>query len=161
MLSQKLLDPKLGGLQRYLPFTEDISTHIHAGNGPWMQYTAMLAQYYFRGGNTKKGDGLLHLIDNYKTEEGYIPEHLTTRKRFDEFMRLEWNTGLDFKKEFGEETLLPGLPFDRIVEELDVMKNSYERLRDSGSTDENEVIHFACPLMWSHVEYAMALLEKG
>ncbi len=43
-IEDMLWDPELGMLQRYLPFIEDPESHIHAGNGPWVQYTAMLAQ---------------------------------------------------------------------------------------------------------------------
>ncbi|MCP4131690.1 MAG: cyclic nucleotide-binding domain-containing protein, partial [bacterium] len=67
-----LWDPDFGMLQRYLPFIEDPDTHIHAGNGPWIQYTAMLAQYYFYNGNLEKGNEILKTIDSYMSPEGYL-----------------------------------------------------------------------------------------
>ena len=160
-ISHHLWDPLLGGLQRYLPFTEDINTHTHAGNGPWMPYTAILARYYYYLGKIKKGDEILKLIDNYRTSRGYIPEHLSTRERFEEFMRLEWNTGLDYAKEFSREILLPGIPFNRIVEELNHMRRAYSRISNwCALNPETEFIRFCCPLLWSHSEYTLALLER-
>jgi len=163
-ISSNLLDPELGMLQRYLPFTEDIDTHIHAGNGPWIPYTAILAQYYYRNNRDKdKGDEILTLINQYKTKEGYLPEHISTTERFEEFIRMEWQTGLDTQKEFFPEILLEKLPYDKIVEEIFNMKKSYDSIRkeiNDGIVSESESIRFASPLMWSHVECAMALLTK-
>ncbi len=155
-----LWDPELGMLQRYLPFTEDIETHIHAGNGPWIQYTAMLAQYYYKKGAIERGDTILDQIDKYSTEEGFIPEHLSTKRRFEEFIRLEWEVGLDAKKEFHPDILVPNLSYDFIVEELFFMKKSYDQIRQDIADGEKHVIHFAVPLMWSHVEYASALIAR-
>ncbi len=156
-----LWDPDLQMLQRYLPFIEDPDTHIHAGNGPWIQYTVMLAQYYFYIGEVEKGNEVLSIVDSYKSKEGYLCEHLTTPERFFEFKRLEWMTGSDFEKEFDPKILTPGLSYDNIVEELTHMKNAYEdveaqclRAGDGGN------ITFATPLMWSHAEYGMALLMR-
>ncbi|MHC4269935.1 MAG: hypothetical protein ACYSTS_15910 [Planctomycetota bacterium] len=155
-----LWDPELGMLQRYLPFTEDIETHIHAGNGPWVQYTAMLAQYYYKEGAIEKGDNILNQIDKYCTAEGYIPEHLSTKRRFEEFISLEWEVGLDAKKEFHPDILIPNLSYDFIVEELFFMKKSYDQIRIAIDKEKKKVIHFAVPLMWSHVEYARALISR-
>ncbi len=155
-----LWDPELGMLQRYLPFTEDIETHIHAGNGPWIQYTAMLAQYYYKEGAIERGDAILNQIDKYSTGEGYLPEHLSTKRRFEEFVRLEWEVGLDAKKEFHPDILIPGLSYDFIVEELFFMKKSYDKIRKDIADGKKTVIHFAVPLMWSHVEYAKALIAR-
>ena len=156
-----LWDPLLGGLQRYLPFTEDINTHTHAGNGPWMSYTAILAQYYYKTGKIRRGDEILRLIDNYRTPEGYIPEHLSTRERFEEFLRLEWDTGLDYEKEFSREILLPDIPFNHIVEELNHMRRAYSRvLKWCTYNRDARFIRFCCPLLWAHSEYTKALLER-
>jgi GH15 family glucan-1,4-alpha-glucosidase len=157
---ENLWDPELGMLQRYLPFTEDIETHLHAGNGPWIQYTAMLAQYYYKKGAIERGDTVLNHIDRYRTDEGYIPEHLSTKERFEEFIRLEWEAGLDAKKEFHPEILIPNLSYDFIVEELFFMKKAYDKIRKDIAKNEKNVIQFAVPLMWSHVEYASALIAR-
>lgn len=161
-IEQTLWDPDLGMLQRYLPFIEDPHTHIHAGNGPWLQYTSILAQYYFCTGNIEKGNKILAIIDTYRSKEGYLCEHLTTPERFYEFKRLEWLSGKDFEKEFSPEILVAGITYDLIVEELNHMKKSYDEIeRTCARIAENGHIAFATPLMWSHAEYAMALMLKS
>ena len=161
-IRRTLWDPDLGMLQRYLPFIEDPHTHVHAGNGPWLQYTAMLAQYYYYTGDIDEGDKILGVIDSYKSREGYLCEHLTTPERFFEFKRLEWVSGKDFEKEFAPDILVDGISYDLIVEELNHMKNSYDaierRCREAGNGGK---IFFAIPLMWSHAEYAMALMLRA
>jgi len=160
-IEQQLWDPDLGMLQRYLPFIEDPHTHIHAGNGPWIQYTAMLAQYYYYVDNIEKGDRILEIVDKYSSREGYLCEHFTTPERFYEFKRLEWLSGMDFEKEFSPHILVSGITYDLIVEELNHMKNSYDDVEKKCTSGNNKYISFATPLMWSHAEYAMALLFRN
>lgn len=164
-LEKQLWDPELGMIMRYLPFYLDFSTHVHAGNGPWCQYTAILAQYHYWKGDVEHGDMILGLIDKYKNENGEIPEHVSTPKRFEEFMNREWDTGLDFDKEFYKPMLLDGIEFGKILEEANNMSDSYwdtasKRVFKEKSS-EGGYIHFAVPLMWSHVEYSRALLVKS
>jgi GH15 family glucan-1,4-alpha-glucosidase len=165
-IEKQLCDPELGMIMRYLPFYNDFATHVHAGNGPWLQYTAILAQFHYWNGNTKRGDQLLGYIDRYVNERGEIPEHLSTCKRFEAFMETEWKTGLDFAKEFHKPILLDGLEFDNILEEANNMARSYEKTGrkcmfvDTGSP-EGGYIQFAAPLMWSHAEFARALLVRA
>lgn len=156
-----LWDPDLGMLQRYLPFIEDPDTHIHAGNGPWIQYTAMLAQYYFFLGKIEKGNEIIQIINKYRSKEKYLCEHLTTPERYHEFNKLEWLTGSDVGKEFTTSILIPGLPYDYLVEELNHMKKSYVEVASQCKPEnKNKYITFATPLMWSHAEYAMALMFR-
>jgi GH15 family glucan-1,4-alpha-glucosidase len=157
-----LWDPVLGMLQRYLPFIEDPHTHIHAGNGPWLPYTLILAQYYLHIGNVERGKEILDTIDKYRSQEGYLCEHLTTPERFYEFKRFEWITGKDFDKELlTHEIMLPGVPYDFIIEELNNMKKAYDTIEvESKERGDKGYISFATPLMWSHAEYAMALMLK-
>ncbi len=165
-LEKQLWDPELGMIMRYLPFYKDFSTHVHAGNGPWLQYTAVLAQFHYWNGNISRGDELLGMIDSYKNEKGEIPEHLSTCRRFEEFMEREWAPGIDFQKEFYKPILLENVEFDKILEEANNMHRSYELtgssciIRDD-SRAEGGYIQFAAPLMWSHAEYARALLHKA
>ena len=165
-LEEKLWDPELGMIMRYLPFYEDQATHVHAGNGPWLQYTAMLAQYHYWRGNPKRGDEIMSLIDGYKAPDGALPEHLSTPRRFEEFMQREWRAGVDFHKEFAPEILKPGVSFDTILEEANNMSRSYEAAAKAKVLPEKDggkggYIQFATPLMWSHVEVARALLVKA
>ncbi len=40
------------------------------------------------------------------------------------------------------------------------MKKSYDKIRDEVAEGKKAVIQFAIPLMWSHVEYAKALIAR-
>ena len=164
-LERQLWDPELGMIQRYLPFSGDMEIHTHAGNGPWFQYTAILAQYHYWCKNVKRGDELMNLIDGYKNEKGEIPEHISTCKRFDAFMESEWKTGLDFAKEFDKHILQDDLDFDKILEEANNMQRAYNEVADrcmipDVTMEEGGYVMFVTPLMWSHVEYMKALLYK-
>ncbi len=165
-LEKQLWDPELGMIMRYLPFHKDFATHVHAGNGPWLQYTAVLAQFHFWCGDTKEGDKLLQTIDRYQGENGELPEHLSTCKRFEEFMEREWQTGIDFEKEFHKPILSDSCQFDTILEEANNMARSYEQtakqcmVRDDAHS-EGGYVQFAAPLMWTHVEYARALMYRA
>jgi len=165
-LERQLWDPELGMIQRYLPFSCDNEIHTHAGNGPWFQYTAMLAQYHYWCKNTKRGDELLLLIDNYKNENGEIPEHISTCRRFDMFMENEWKSGDDFAKEFDRHILAETIDFNKILEEANNMQRSYKEVQEKcmiliNSMESGGYIRFATPLMWSHIEYMKALLYKN
>ncbi len=73
---------------------------------------------------------------------------------------MEWEVGIDAKKEFHPDVLIPDLSYDFIVEELFFMKKSYDQIRQDIVDGEKHVIPFAVPLMWSHVEYASALITR-
>lgn len=153
-----LEDPQLGGLQRFLGFHGDFDIQQHGGNGPWMQYTAWHAQYQFDRGTREKGDAILATIASSTNQDGHIPEHLTTRQRFESFIEDEWHTRKDFEKEF-DEAVLRDISFDRIVAELGHMKAEYDRMADR--TETHEVVGFARPLTWSHAEFLIALLRRS
>lgn len=161
IVSEDLWDPELGGLQRYLPYTEDFTCHTHSGAGPWLDYTAVLAQYKYVAGLGGEGDAIMDLIESYRTEEGFIAEHLTTPRRFRHFFATQWNTGLDFQKEFDPDCMLPNVPFDLIVEELTHMRDAYNRVRLALEKDPSvRYLRFATPLMRAHAEHALAILAR-
>lgn len=164
-LERQLWDPELGMVQRYLPFYGDNEVHAHAGNGPWLQYTAVLAQYHFWRRNEKEGNELLSLIDSYKNENGEIPEHLSTCRRFEMFIETEWKTGNDFAKEFDKHILADTVDFEKILEEANNMQKAYKEVSEKcmvlvNSMEGGGYIRFVTPLMWSHVEFIKALLCK-
>ena len=166
IVRRQLWDPQLGLLQRYLPFAADNSIHIHAGNGSWINFSAILAQYYYHKGNTEMGDMILSLINRFKNKSGEIPEHISTLKRFREFLKNEWDTGLDFKKEFDKSILTDDIKFEKILNEAQKMHRAYTEVEEkSVYKDENMAdkgyIQFCTPLMWSHVEYSKALLARS
>jgi GH15 family glucan-1,4-alpha-glucosidase len=160
-IAQELWDPELGGLQRYLPYPEDFTCHTHSGAGPWLDYTAVLAQYKYVAGLASEADAIMDLIESYRTEEGYICEHLTTPRRFWNFYDTQWNTGIDFQKEFDKDALLPNVSFDLIVEELTHMRDAYSRVKLSLERDPDvRYLRFATPLMRAHAEHALAILAR-
>lgn len=165
-LKTHLRDPELGLFMRYLPFDADPATHTHAGNGPWLQYSAWIAQYHYFHGERQEGDDVLQAIDAYRNERGEIPEHLSTARRFDDFMEREWRSGLDFAKEFDEAILRDGVSFDLILEEANNMQRSYDETGIRCRVEEEcrpggGYIRFATPLMWSHAEYCRAVLVRA
>lgn len=164
-IERQLWDPELGMIQRYLPFSGDMEIHTHAGNGPWLQYTAILAQYHYWCKNAKRGDELMSLIDGYKNEKGEIPEHISTCKRFDTFIESEWKSGIDFAREFDRHILQEDLDFDKILEEANNMQRAYNEVADRCMIPDVTMagggyVMFVTPLMWSHAEYMKALLYK-
>lgn len=155
--ANSLEDPRLGGLQRFRGFYRDFDVHQHGGNGPWMQYTAWHAQFRFDRGEHERGDEVLATITQHADADGSIPEHLSTRERFEQFLEREWDTGLDYEKEFDDEALRD-VPQDRIVEELGHMQQAYDEM--AAALEEREVISFAEPLAWCHAEFLVALLRR-
>jgi len=152
-----LEDPRLGGLQRFRGFHRDHDVHQHGGNGPWMQYTAWHAQFRFDRGEHERGDEVLSTITGHADAAGHIPEHLSTRERFEQFVEREWDTGADFQKEFDDD-VLRDVPFDRIAEELGHMRAAYDEM--AAALEERDVISFAAPLAWCHAEFLTALLKR-
>jgi len=74
---------------------------------------------------------------------------------------MQWNTGLDFQKEFDPECLLPGVPFDLIVEELTHMRDAYMRVKHALEQDPDvPYLRFAAPLMRAHAEHALAIMAR-
>jgi len=152
-----LWDPDLGLLQRYLPFREDSAIHIHAGNGPWLAYTAWLAQRHAEKGSVERARDLVARIHALANPEGELPEHVSTRDRFRDFLRDEWETGVDFRKEFDPSILLPHVSFSTILEETNLMKRAYDAAALEAERSGDGVIRFATPLAWSHAEMAVAM----
>lgn len=152
-----LEDPRLGGLQRFRGFHRAHDVHQHGGNGPWMQYTAWHAQFRYDSGEHERGDEVLSTIIDHANAAGHIPEHLSTRERFEQFVEQEWDTGVDFEKEFDDE-VLRDVPFDRIAEELGHMRTTYDEM--AAALEEQDVISFAAPLTWCHAEFLTALIKR-
>lgn len=162
-LIKNLWDNQLGLLMRYPCRVDDISFHNHGGCGVFPGYSAIYARYLFRIGKIKEGDAILRKIESYKTKESYIPEHVSTIKQFNNFIEQEWETGLDFQKEFDKTILLPKVNFDNIAEELYNMKRTYDKIRRSLKYKKGKgrkFIRFAVPHTWAHAEYILALLQK-
>lgn len=162
-LRKSLWNNKLDLFMRYPCRVDDISLHNHGGCGVFPGYSAIYARYFFRIGKIKEGDAILRKIDSYKTKKGYISEHVSTVKQFNNFIEQEWETGLDFQKEFDKTILLPKVNFDNIAEELYNMKKTYDKIRRSIKLRKGrgrKFIRFVIPHAWAHAEYILALLQK-
>ena len=155
-VERELWDPDVGLLQRYLPFREDPHVHLHAGNGPWLAYTAWLAQRHAKNGRTKRAEEILRHIEAFAAADGGLPEHVSTRERFQDFMLHEWEPGLDFRKEFDPGILLPHVGFTTILEEAVRMRQAYDAAALESERAGDGIIRFATPLGWAHAEVAVA-----
>jgi GH15 family glucan-1,4-alpha-glucosidase len=156
-IEHELWDPDIGLLQRYLPFREDPAVHLHAGNGPWLAYSAWLAQRHAAQGRTDAAWDILERIMRFASPEGWLPEHVSTRERFYDFIEHEWETGLDYRKEFDPAILLPNVGFSEILEETNKMHKAYQRAAHDADRAGDGIIRFATPLAWTHAEVAVAL----
>lgn len=155
-VERELWDPDLGLLQRYLPFREDPHIHQHAGNGPWLAYSAWLAQRHAADGRRERAARILDEIERFATPEGHLPEHVSTGERFQDFMQNEWETGLDFRKEFDADIMLPSVRFTTILEEANRMHAAYLQADAEAARAGDGIIRFAAPLAWTHAEVAVA-----
>lgn len=153
-----LEDPCLGGLQRFHGFYRNHDVHQHGGNGPWMQYTAWHAQFRYDQHEHSRGDEVLSTITGHADSDGHIPEHLSTRERFEQFLDREWDPGMDFEKEFDAD-VLRDVSFDRVAEELEHMRQAYNKM--ASDLEDRDVISFAAPLAWCHAEFLIALLKRS
>lgn len=162
-VENELWDPDLGLLQRYLPFREDNAVHLHAGNGPWLAYSLWLAQRHAAHNRPARARELMHLVTDFATDKGELPEHVSTHERFIDFMQNEWETGLDFRKEFDPSILLSRVGFSEILEEANRMRDAYRESEAAGARAGDGVIRFAAPLAWCHAEMVVAiwLLHKA
>ena len=151
----ELWDPDLGLFQRYLPFREDRAVHTHAGNGPWLAYSLWIAQRHAAMKRTQRARDLLDRVEAYATAQGHLPEHVSTRDRFLDFHRNEWETGLDFQKEFDGAIMLPHVPFSQVLEETVRMQRAYDDAARVGEAAGDGIIRFAAPLAWTHAEAAV------
>lgn len=159
-MRKKLWDKKLGLLYRFESEIGDSFMHNHAGIGPWIQYSAMLAQCYFKAGKKKKGEETLSHIEKFRSNNGFLPEHVASKESFDDFWKKEWLTGMDFEKEFNKEILLDKVDFDRIANELYFMARSYRKIRSNYKNHKRPYIRFGVPLAWSHAEFITATILR-
>lgn len=168
-IDEHLADPLLGGLtRRYRVYRGGVDRggteyHAHAGTGPSPAWTAILAQTLATHGASERARELLEAVEETATSDGDLPEHVTTRTRFESFLSSEWLTGADAEAEFARELIVPGLPFDRILAEVNRMSASYERARASMSTTdpkepEGGRLLYEAPYLRAHVEMLRARL---
>lgn len=111
-----------------------------------------------RSARQSRGDEVLSTITGHADSDGHIPEHLSTRERFERFLDREWNPDMDFEKEFDAD-VLRDVSFDRVAEELEHMRQAYDKM--ASDLKSQEMISFAAPLAWCHAESLIALLKRS
>lgn len=82
-IQKELGDSHLGGISRYLKKHGQPGRN-NGGYGPYSMYTGWLAQYYVDIDDTMQAKKAINWFIEYN-KEGYIPEHVSTKKEF-----LEW-----------------------------------------------------------------------
>ncbi len=167
-IDEQLADAQLGGLtRRHRIYGGTDEYHAHAGNGPSPAWSAILAQVLATTGSPERAHELLESIEETEDSEGNLSEHLTTADRFETFLASEWLTGTDAEKEFARELVVPGLPFDRMLAEVNRMAASYDVVRQSIGADpsrrepEGGRVEHAAPYLRAHVETLRAWLVLG
>ncbi len=133
-LCERLFDAELGGYWRY---EQDVYFP-----GPWILYSAMIARYFYTVGRRNEGDAIVQWIFA-NSQQGYLPEHLLTKEMF-------------WKYRDHQVRRANNMPVEEMKE---------ARLREIGKLDEQaqqcDVLYYACPLLWSHMETVAALLAGG
>lgn len=133
-LCQRLEDKNIGGYWRY---EQDVYLP-----GPWILYSAIIARYYYSRGERGQGDTILQWICDH-TEAGYLPEHLTTKEMYWKYQEHQIRRANNMP--------VPEMKQARLAE----IKRVEEQAK------KKDVLSFACPLLWSHMETIAALLAAG
>ena len=80
-IEKDLWNKDLGGLCRYPKF----EGRNNGGWGPWPHFTLMVCRHYIRLGDKKNADKYLNWVLKY-TYKNEIPEHVATKKEFEEYV---------------------------------------------------------------------------
>lgn len=129
-IQNNLYDKDLGGYWRY---EDDVYFP-----GPWIIYSAILANYYYNIDSFKKADKILSWIME-QSQNGNLPEHLVSRKEFKKHKDHQIKRAQNMPVEKMKKTRLKAI------------KKLEEKL------DDKRVVGYAIPILWSHIETARAL----
>lgn len=129
-IEENLWDDELSGINRYLEKYGEPGRN-NGGYGPYSMYTAWMAQYYLDSGNENKAEKYVRWFLKYN-REGLIPEHVSTRERFEKWRREAIETGRYY--EVGR-------------------KEEAERAMRSEEYRKKGLVYWVVPLTWAHAEY--------
>lgn len=135
----KLWDKKLGGFRRFPGYDHQEKHPDYKGvidpllPGPWVFYTAWVAQIHFKLGESEKGKRLIDWIFNQR-REGMLPEHLVDKEIFLKFKNKEVKYHQETKKDPSQ-----------------ALKN-LELMEKEAKKPEVKKLFYAWPLAWSHAE---------
>ncbi|MBN2015178.1 MAG: hypothetical protein JW778_08360 [Candidatus Altiarchaeota archaeon] len=125
-----LWDTELTGINRYVEKYGEPGRN-NGGYGPYSMYTAWVAQYYLDVREYDKAKECIKWFLRY-SKDGLIPEHVSTRERFDRWRRQAKEVGR--YREHGRK------------EEAEKVMNTPEYKRKG-------LVYWVLPLTWGHAEY--------
>lgn len=131
-IREGLWQEDLGGVSRYLKKYGQPGRN-NGGYGPYSMYTAWLAQYYVDTNQINRAREICIWFMEYN-KEGYIPEHVATKKEF-----LEWAEGA---KKAGR--------YDKSGRNEEA-----EKVMRSKEYKEKDLSYWVTPLTWTHAEFIL------
>jgi len=147
-LYENLWDKELGGMRRLPGYDCEEEHPGYQGTldpllpGPWIFYTAWLAQDYIKVGNRERGIEILYWILDQR-QQGKLAEHLVSKENFIKYGNRE--------REYHEATK-KGQPLESAFKNLDLMAEQV-KIQDK--------LNYSWPLAWSHLETLRALNVAG
>ncbi len=130
----ELQDKRLGGLWRY---KEDVYFP-----GPWVIYTAIVSKCLFDADYKKRAVNLLEWIFS-TAKDGKLPEHLVSKKEFEKNKKRQINRAKN----------MPVKKMKKV--RLGIIKDLEDKFEN------NDVVGYSRPIMWSHIETSRALKKGG
>ncbi len=135
-IEMNLWDNELSGINRYLKKYGEPGRN-NGGYGPYSMYTAWLAQYYLDVDKADNAEKYVKWFLKYN-RNCLIPEHVSTRDRFNEWKRNAIEIGRYYNGGRKEEA---------------------ERVMKSDEYKKRNLVYWVVPLTWSHAEY-MKMYDK-
>ncbi len=125
-IEKDLWNKDLGGLCRYPKY----EGRNNGGWGPWPHFTLMVARHFIRLSDKKRADKYMKWVIDH-TYGNLIPEHLATKKEFEEYVTDFTQAGL--------------LRKDRMI--------MIENVRKHPMFKKKGVAYVIIPLAWPHAEF--------
>jgi len=137
-LEKSLWHKEIGGFRRFKKF--DICKHWHwysGGSGSWLVLTLWIVRFYRWLGDKKNEERCIKWVEDIlKKTKGRLPEHIATKKEYEEWKKNE----IEFNR--------------RIINET---KKTEKHIKKRGS---KKIVYWALPLGWSHAEYILTKVMK-
>lgn len=146
-ISENLEDKNLGGFRRFpgMDYRDQHSEYKGIVDpllpGPWIHFTAWVAQVYVKQGEREKASEIVKWILK-QSENGQLPEHLVDSQVFHKYYKEEI--------EYHKRTKKDGSAKDKAVGNLETM---------AGNLEDNKTasVEYCKPLLWAHIETLRAL----
>ena len=129
-IREGLWQEDLGGIGRYLK-KYGLPGRNNGGYGPYSMYTAWLAQYYVDTNQLNKAKEVIIWFMEYN-KDGYIPEHIATKKEFLEWVEGAKKAGRYYESGRNEEA---------------------EKVMTTKEYTKKGLSYWVTPLTWTHAEF--------